>query len=1020
MLTERKIIGKLKQIEQRYDALRYDTVAALEARCWETQQHFRSLPDTADLQPIAAGTAWGGDDVTAWFATTAELPACCDGQRVFLRARTGGETLLFVDGEPRGVFDGNHPVVMLVDPGWAGQQLDLALEAYAGRQIPGTQPHDTGRRQPNVSRVFEGLELVLERADVAAFVFDLKTLNQLFAVLPEHSLRRGRILAALGEVYRIVDAMPAERAEVSWRPKLAAAREVMAPVLALANGPTSPWFGITGHSHIDTAWLWPLAETWRKCARTFSSALNLMAQYPEFRFLQSSPCQTEMMRREYPSLFARIQAAVAEGRWEPNGAMWVEPDCNIPSGEALARQLLVGQRWTREMYGYTSDTLWLPDVFGYSAALPQLLQLAEVPFFCTSKIGWNDTNRFPYDTFVWRGLDGTTVHAHFTEIQGWPDPETLTKQWNWVQHKDVQDRRYLPYGYGDGGGGPMAEMIEIARRVADLEGCPRARHMSVSEFMQSIRDDMPNLPEWCGELYLELHRGTLTSIGGIKRGNRKTELALREAEFAAALAWLDGAEYPQQALDTTWERLLTNQFHDILPGSSIAVVNDEALADFSTCLAEAAEVTTTALSQLGGGGQDAVLLANSLSWARGGELVLRGVPAGQAPAGCVSQAYEDLDGVAHVAVSGVTVPALGTAVVPLAAAAAGESPFIVGGDTIQTPHATLRCDAAGRIVSLHDQATGRELVAPGGALNTLLLGEDLPATYDNWDVDADQEQKLEPQLELVSRDVVANGPLQLRVRSVHRIGERSTLRQDMVLHAGSPRIDFETRVDWDERHMLLKAAFPLAVYTDQARHEIQFGHVIRPTHRNLPTDRARFEVCAHKWSDLSEAEFGVALLNDCKYGLSVHGSEFRLSLLKSGTHPDERGDAGRHTFTYALLPHACGFGPQVIRAAYELNLPVTSARCSAEAAPQASLLQVAADNVIVESVKRAEDGDGVVVRLYEAGAARSRVGVTLEGRFSQVWETNLLEERRERVTVVNGVIELVFRPFEVKTLYLRG
>jgi len=1019
MLTERKIIGKLKQIEQRYDAYRYETVQSLDVRYWETQQHFRSLPDSADLQPISPGTSWGGDDMTAWFATSAELPAACDGRRVFLRAKTGGETLLFVDGETRGVFDGNHPVVMVTDPGRTGQRLGIALEAYGGREIPGTQPHDTGRRQPNVSRRFEGVDIVLERADVAAFVFDLKTLNQLYNVLHEHSLRRGRILAALGEVFKLVDAMPDERPESSWRPKLAAARAVMAPVLALPNGPTSPFFGITGHSHIDTAWLWPLAETWRKCARTFSSALNLMAQYPEFRFLQSSPCQTEMMRREYPGLFKRIQAAVAEGRWEPNGAMWVEPDCNLTSGEALARQLLVGQQTTRAMYGYTSDTLWLPDVFGYSAALPQLLQLADVPFFCTSKIGWNDTNRFPYDTFLWRGLDGTAVHAHFTEIQGWPDPETLTKQWNWVQHKDVQDRRYLPYGYGDGGGGPMAEMIEIARRTADLEGCPRAKHLSVSEFMQGVRDELTNLPEWSGELYLELHRGTLTSIGGIKRGNRLTELALREAEFVASLAWLEGASYPKPALDQTWERLLTNQFHDILPGSSIGVVNDEALEDFATCLKEAAEVSSTAMGQLGGDGSDAVLLANSLSWDRTGEMVIDGVPAGQAPAGCTSQAYEDLDGATHLAIDGLTVPALGTSVVPLAAATESGSPFMVDGDTIQTPHATLHCDAYGRIVSLYDKATGRELVAPGGALNTLLLGEDLPATYDNWDVDADQEQKLEPQLNLVSREVVANGPLQLRVRSEYRIGAGSTMRQDMVLHAGSPRIDFETRVDWDERHMLLKVAFPLAVYTDQARHEIQFGHVLRPTHRNLPTDRARFEVCAHKWSDLSEAGFGVALLNDCKYGLSVHGSEFRLSLLKSGTHPDERGDAGRHTFTYALLPHACGFDPMVIQAAYELNIPIAAAPAKAEAKAHASLLQVAADNVIVESVKRAEDGEGLVVRLYEAGAARSRVGVTLDPRFSQGWTTNLLEEQREPVTVVNGVIELTFRPFEVKTLYLR-
>jgi alpha-mannosidase len=333
----------------------------------------------------------------------------------------------------------------------------------------------------------------------------------------------------------------------------------------------------------------------------------------------------------------------------------------------------------------------------------------------------------------------------------------------------------------------------------------------------------------------------------------------------------------------------------------------------------------------------------------------------------------------------------------------------------------LRFDSAGRIVSLFDKAGGRELVAPGGALNGFLLGEDVPEAWDNWDIDADQALKLAPRFDLVSRSVVADGPLQLRVRSEYRLGDRSTLRQDLVCHALKAQLDFETEVDWHERHTLLKVSFPLAVQTDSARHEIQFGHVVRPTHRNLPTDRARFEVCAHKWTDLSEAGFGVALLNDCKYGVSTHGSELRLSLIKSGTHPDDRGDAGRHRFTYALLPHDGGFSvEQVVRAAYELNIPVTTTSAAAAAAPRASLLTVDAGHVIVESVKRAEDGGGLVVRLYEAGAAGGAAHVRLEARLTTVWETNLLEEERRPLAVDDGLLTLRFRPFEVKTLYLAG
>lgn len=1022
MLTERKVLGKLRQIEQRYDALRYTLVEPLTMALWETTEHYRALPPVADPQPIAAGTAWGGDDVTGWFVGEVEIPAACAGQRVFLRALTGGETLFFVDDEPRGVFDSNHPVVMLANSAQAGQRLRVALEAYAGREIPGTQPQETPRRQPGVSRLFERVELVTERADVAAFVFDLRTLNQLFAALGEHSLRRWRILEALRRVFVVVDAMPSERDEASWRPKLAEARELMRPLLALANGPTMPWFGLTGHSHIDTAWLWPLAETWRKCARTFSSVLTLMEQYPEFRFVQSSPCQTAVIRAEYPSLFARIQQAVAAGRWEPNGAMWVEPDCNIPSGESFARQLLVGQQTTRDMFGYTSDTLWLPDVFGYSAALPQLLRLAEVEFFCTTKLGWNDTNRFPYDTFVWHGIDGSAVTAHFHQIDCQPDPATLTRQWEWVQHKDTEDRHYLPYGHGDGGGGPMAEEIEMARRVADLEGCPRTRHMSISEFMQSVRDDLPRLPEWSGELYLELHRGTLTSIAAIKRGNRLAEVALREAEFLASLAWLDGAEYPAGQLRSTWERLLTNQFHDILPGTSIAAVNDEAVADFATCVAEAGSVAEAALGALGAAADGpALLLANSLSWARTGELDLRDVPAGWVPSDCAAQWVEDLDGAARLVASGTSVPPLGTTVLPLVSGQPDAvSAFSVADDRIETPYAVLRLDAAGRIISLLDKASGREVVTPGGALNTFLLGEDLPEAWDNWDIDEDQALKLEPQLDRVSRQVTADGPLQLRVRSEYRLGDQSTLRQDLVLHALTPQIDFDTEVHWCERHRLLKVSFPLAVHTDTARHEIQFGHVTRPTHRNLPTDRSRFEVCAHRWTDLSEAGFGVALLNDCKYGLSTHGSELRLSLIKSGTHPDDRGDAGRHRFSYALLPHGGGFGVEsVVRAAYELNTPLSARLAGAQTVGRGSLLTVDAGHVIVDSIKRAEDGAGLVARLYEAGAAGGTVQVHLDPRLTAAWETNLLEEARRQLVLTEASVELAFRPFEVKTLYLR-
>jgi len=1029
MLTDLRTLKKLEKIEHHYADQRFEKIADVPVEMCETLEHFRVEPGPGKVKWQAAppGTKWGDSWVTAWFRGDVKLPQACNGKKVFIRAKTGGETLFIVDGEERGVFDGWHPVVMMTKKGIAGKKYHISLEAYAGHSFPNCMPSDTPIVVGKKSRTFEGVELLLEREDITAFVFDLRVLRQLVKVLDENSLRRNKIARRLASVFRLIDAMPQETSESEWRQKLFEARKIMQPLMRSPNGPTTPMFGIIGHSHMDTAWLWPIAETIRKCARTFSSALNLMEQYPEFMFIQSAPCHTEWMKTYYPGIFQRIKKAVAKGNWEPNGARWGEPDCNLTAGEAMVRQLLFGQTATRRMFGYTSDTLWLPDVFGYSAALPQILKGCYVDFFCTTKIGWNDTTRFPYDTFVWKGIDGTPVIAHYNSIHCWPDPETLTAQWNWVQHKDVQDRRYCAFGFGDGGGGPMAEMCEVARRVGDLEGCPKARYMSISDFMKTIREESPDLPEYSGELYLELHRGTLTSIAKVKRGNRKTELALREAEFLNTLAALRGAPYPADKLLGLWKTLLTNQFHDILPGSSIAAVNDEAVKTFERLLADTQKLGIAAAQQLAGPTPKPedrnVLVFNSLNWDREDELVLEGTPEGLVPADpeILAQWFEDVQGKRKLAVCGLSVPAMGAAVLELTKGkSANVSPFRINGNTIETPHATVRFDQIGRINSLIDKASGRQVVRPGGQLNTFLLGEDIPESWDNWDIDSDQRMKMRIEDRLVSRKVTADGPLQLRIRGTYKIGANSTMVQDIVFHAYTPRIDFESVIDWAEKHKLLKAMFELDVLADTARHEIQYGHAERPTHRNLPQDRARFEVCAHKWTDLSENGFGVALLNDCKYGVSVWGGELGLSLMKSGTHPDPRGDEGRHLFTYALLPHACGFSVEsVIRPAYELNVPVTVVPAGPKTKGLRSLITVDSPNVVIEAVKWLEKGKGFVVRMYETTKTGCHVNIKVNAPVKEAAQTNMMEEQPQTIPMVDNYFGVYFRPFEIKTLVFR-
>ncbi|MFA6134209.1 MAG: glycoside hydrolase family 38 C-terminal domain-containing protein [Phycisphaerae bacterium] len=1030
MLVEQKTLSKLEWLERQYEALRFQTVAQVDMEYTQTVGHLRREPAGGAWKKARARLHWGDSGVTAWFRGDVRLPAVCGGKRVFLSATTGApEAMLLVDGQPRGVFDSNHPVVCMCPRGRANQKYHVALEAYAGHTFPGMHPYDSDRVVTKDMRVFESVLVLLERPDVTEFVFDFRTLRQLLKTLDEHSLRRSQVAAGLAEVVAVIDGIPRESDEKFWRPKLLKARAILKPLLARRNGDTTPFFGLMGHSHIDTAWLWTLAETRRKCARTFSSMLNLMEQYREITFLQPAPCHTDMIRADHPSVFREMQKMYRAGRWEPNGAMWVEPDCNIPSGESFARQLLLGAQTTRELFdGYTGDTLWLPDVFGYSAALPQILQLAGVRYFCTTKIAWNDTTRFPYDTFYWKGIDGTSVLAHFNKIHCWPDVESLEESWRKVQHKDVQNRRLMTYGFGDGGGGPQAEMMEMARRVNDLEGCPRTAHTTLTGFMDSLRDDLgPRLPVHSGELYLEGHRGTLTSIAKIKRGNRKCEIALRDAEICCVLAMLHaggkgkGFRYPAAALSDVWRQLLTNQFHDILPGSSIAAVNDEAIASFDAIGREAGNLASSAMAAIAGGkaAGNYRLLCNTLSWDRS-NILLENIPPKTTvdDPQVVTQQVRDVADTPGLAISGVRVPALGTAAVKLKKAngSARSSAFRTGKDFVKTPWAVIRFDKAGHIISLLDTARDREAVQPGGELNSFLLGQDVPHVWDNWDIDIDQRAKLREAGKLRSREVVCDGPLQLRIRSCYELSAASAIVQDMVFHAHSPRIDFDTLIQWNERHKLLKAAFAINVQTDWARHEIQYGHVRRPVHTNTPADRARFEVCCHKWSDLSDEQFGVALLNDSKYGIGMEGNQMRLSLLKSGTHPDERGDAGTHRMIYSILPHGPFSVGNVVREAYELNIPLHAFAANANTAPVASLLTVAPVNVIVEAVKRSEDGQGFIVRLYEAGHSSCTARIQFGTAVKRVQEVNLLEENPRPLKLRGHTLELPLRPFEIKTL----
>lgn len=1026
--TER-MLNKLRRFENVVEPMIFEKVGeAASVSAFATTDQFHSIPDRSLFDPIDKGYKWGEESGYCWFKTDFTVPDELDGKDIFIRPRISGyEAMLWVDGVPFGTFctkivftgHGNHYCDLLRKSAKAGEHIDIAIEYYAGHSYKGCAPEE------NVPMLkydysYEGIDFCVKNYAAQEFYFDLRTLNQLAESLPEDSFRRASVINELSNVfktvYQSVDDVPRDE----FMAALEAAKPYMKKALGVKNGPEAPKAGIIGHSHMDTAWLWHVGETVKKCARTYSNVLSLMEQYPEYKFIQSSSCHSDFIRRNYPELFKRIQQKVSEGRYEPNGGVWVECDCNITSGESMVRQFLWGQRFTRKYFNYTSNCFWLPDTFGYSAAIPQIMKGCGVDYFLTTKIDWNDTNTFPIDTFYWQGIDGTKVFTHFNRTHIWPDAEDLMtyvagvpgKKDVCIKDKRVTDKRIISYGYGDGGGGPQFEMIEAARRCEDLNGCPKAEHVLVGDYMKEIERDAVDPDTYSGELYLELHRGTLTNQHIIKRNNRKAELKLRDLEIlTVGEAVRNDKAALNDDIQPLYETLLMNQFHDILPGTCIPRAHEESRAQ-TTALINTANELIASLSK--GEGTDELTLTNTLSFERD-DVVIVDYNGKIAEGGYPQQVYTDLDGKKKLLIGGVSIPAFSSVTLKMTdGEPQGESRVMADMEGVSTPFAQIRFDEKGRISSFVDKRADRELCGEGYALNTFLMAEDYPNAWDNWDVDADIEMKYEDCSSLLSREIISVGAVAAIIRSKYKLSEKSTVTQDAFYFADSAEVRFDTLINWQDNHRFLKTAFDTSVMQDFARFEVQFGNVKRPTTRNNSVEKAKFEVLNHKYTDLSETRFGVSMLNDCKYGISVNGGQMRLSLHKGGLRPDFKGDRGQHRCVYSFLPHDCGFDTKsVIRPAYELNVPIVVSEGRYEAK---QLVGVSEDNIIVETIKPCEDCErAFIVRMYEAEGTYTRSRVSFFEGARKVAVTNMLEEEQEVIENLDDVI-LSFRPFEIKTL----
>ncbi len=993
-----------------------------------------SVALAAAYEPFRVGDAFGAAWDTTWFRLRGTVPVEWRDTEVALAFEIGNagntgfgaEALVWRDGRPVQGLSPNHREHVIAPKARGGEPVELFVEAAANPPSPfGANPWPLLMPDPGGAPMFTlaRAELAVRDRDFAGFWHDFRVLVELLGELPPGDPHAQRLRAALS---RACDALDLEDVRGTHH----RARPILAEELAQRAAPGVHHTSIAGHAHLDSAWLWPLRETVRKCARTFSTALALMDEYPEYRFVVSQAQHLAWMRDRYPDLWDRMKEKIAEGRLEPVGSMWVEADCNIPSGESLVRQIVHGKRFYREELGIDTEDVWLPDVFGYSAALPQIMCRAGVRFFLTQKLSWNQYNVLPHHTFLWEGIDGSRVLTHF------PPSDTYGGQMsarelrfgvsNFKDHDRATRSLYL-FGWGDGGGGPTASMLESARRFADLDGLPRLTMEGARAFFTAAEADVRDPAVWVGELYLELHRGTYTSQAAVKRGNRRGELALRDAELWGALS---PAGYEPAEMDQAWKRLLLQQFHDIIPGSGIHWVYE----DSARAHAEVARTTASIVERAAGeiardvdtdGCRRPVVVFNSLSHERVGIVTVDApadVTAAAAPDGSRSPVQRTTDGRAMFA---ARVPPCGFAAYDLVdgGAPAHDDELRVDDRHLVNARLHVELDDHGRITSLFDREADREVLCGPG--NVFQLHPDYPNFYDAWDVDRFYLNQVEDLTEVESVRVVEDGPVRVALQVARSFG-RSRIVQTISLAANERTVQFDTEVDWNETNKFLKVAFPVAVRSPRATYEIQFGHVERPTHANTSWDVARFEVCAHKWADLSEPGYGVALLNDCKYGYDIRGNVMRLSLLRAPTWPDPVADRGHHRFTYQLLPHAGDLREAgVVDAGYDLNVALHPVPVGAGPGPRprsAALLSVDAPNVVVEAVKQGDDESepgALVVRLYEAWGRRSRVTVRAPWPLAAAALTDLLEREEAALPVDDDRVEMHVTPFEIVTLLLR-
>lgn len=995
--------------------------------------------DDSGWDVLKKGQEWGGRDKVIWIRTSFTIPLEFQGQPLDLEIEAGpkedmdirAEAMLYLNGTETCAFDNWHVQMRLNDSEMEIEPIQLALRVWSGMIEEDQRRH------------FKGIWLKTVNVDSEKYYYLSKIIWETIEELDTGDYRGIVLTKLLNDSFLMIDYQnPKSR---QFYDSIGRARDFLEKGLSSMRrlDEHKPTVAVCGHTHIDMAWLWRLTHTVHKGARSFATVLHLMERYPEYCFSQSSPLLYEMIEKEYPKLFNKICEKIDEGRWEVTGGMWVEPDTNIPGGESLVRQLLLGKKYIRERFHKDTTILWLPDVFGYSWVLPQILKKSGIRLFWTNKMSWNQYNRIPYDTFYWRGMDGSEIMTQLgtcpekdvtwgSTYNGVIAPWEVKGTWDKYQQKDINDEVFMPFGWGDGGGGPTREMLEAYDVMRDLPGLPRVEMKQPEEFAGDLINKLKDkeVPVWDGELYFEYHRGTYTSQAFVKRENRKCEVLYHDIELFSILRDnLTGEKhYPQKALETNWKRICTNQFHDIIPGSGIHEVYEDAAVSYALIRAEGEKMLDEALQGITdeiSADADGIVVFNSLPWKRKACITLENVPEGiglfdgdteilaqrNINAGKESAVYM-LEGIAPC----------GYKTYQWRPTEAGlkETPNPNWNGILETPYYRAVFNDAGQMTQLYDKEYRRNVLKTGSAGNELCVFEDKPHQFDAWNTEIYAYEKCHVITGLESIEIEETGPIKTVLRLLYHYN-RSKIEQRITFYSKKREIIFDTVADWQEEHALLKVCFDTQIRAVNAVYDVQFGNLERPTHSNTSWDYAQFEVCAHKWADLSEGNYGVALLNDCKYGYDIKNSKMRLTLIKTSDYPDKTADLGRHQFSYALLPHGGTWrDADVGRAAYEFNFPVYQRNiCGGNQGigeSECFLVKPDNKNIIVETIKKAEDSDAWILRVYEYMQCRGEVTLHFGKQPQHVYECDLMENELWEISVQNEAVTCEITPYEIKTL----